>query len=445
VGAEGIKPHVVIVGGGFGGLHAAKALRKTPVRVTLVDRRNYHLFQPLLYEVATAGLSGADIAMPIRQILRKQANATVLLGEVVDIDTKRRRVVLADGVLHYDILVLAAGADLSYFGHDEWARHAAGLKCLDDAITIRRRILSAFEAAEREPDPDRRKELLTFVIVGGGPTGVELAGAIAEIATRTMTRDFRNFDPSEARIVLLEAADILAGMPPSLVAEARRQLERRGIEVRTGTPVTDVDEYGVQFNGSRIDTPTVLWAAGVSPSPLVRKLGVETKKGRVVTKDDLSVPGHPEIFVVGDLLGLDQDGQPLPGVAPVAQQSGKHAAANIARRVAGEPTRPFRYHDKGTIATVGRASAVARLRRVNLHGTSAWLLAWVVHIFWLIGFQNRISVFFGWIWSYLSWKRTARVILPAGRARAALPSARPASKDVQASHPEPLRPQAAGS
>jgi NADH:ubiquinone reductase (H+-translocating) len=416
------EPHVVIIGGGFGGLHAAKALRRAPVRVTLVDRRNYHLFQPLLYEVATAGLSAADIAMPIRQILRKQPNTTVLLGDVVDLELERRRVVLADGVLHYDMLVLAVGTELAWFGHDEWARHAAGLKCLDDAIAIRRRILCAFEAAERELDPDRRRLLLTFVIVGGGPTGVELAGAISEIATRTMVRDFRNFDPTDARIVLLEAADLLPGMPPKLVAEARRQLERRGVEVRTRCPVTGVDEHGVQFGDGHIDSPTVLWAAGVRPSPLVARMGVQTKKGRIVVHEDLSVPGHPEVFVVGDLLGLEQDGRLLPGVAPVAIQSGKHVAANIERTVAGEPRAPFRYHDKGTIATIGRASAVARLRRVSLHGLVAWLLGWVVHIFWIIGFQNRTSVMLGWIWSYVSWRRTARVILPARVAREALPA-----------------------
>jgi NADH:ubiquinone reductase (H+-translocating) len=439
------EPHVVIVGGGFGGLHAAKSLRRSPVRVTLVDRRNYHLFQPLLYEVATAGLSSADIASPIRQILRKQANATVLLGDVVDIELEHRRVVLVDGLLHYDYLVLAAGAELTWFGHDEWARHAAGLKCLDDALAIRRRILSAFEAAEREPDDGRRRRLLTFVIVGGGPTGVELAGAISEIATRTMARDFRNFDPKEARIVLLEAADILPGMPASLVAEAKRQLERRGVEVRTRSPVTGVDEYGVEFNGSRIDTPTVLWAAGVKPSSLVQRLGVETVKGRIVVHEDLSVPGRPEVFVVGDLLGLEQGGRLLPGVAPVAIQSGKHVAANITRRVEGAATKPFHYHDKGTIASVGRASAVARLPHVKLRGTIAWLLGWVVHIFWLIGFQNRMSVFIGWIWSYLSWRRTARVILPPAVARGGLPSAESATRQLEAPQGEALRPHAAGS
>lgn len=426
-------PHVVIVGGGFGGLNAAKACRRAPVRVTVVDRRNYHLFQPLLYEVATAGLSGPDIAVPIRQILRKQENATVLLGDVVDIELDERRVVLADGVLRYDYLILAAGAEVAYFGHEEWARHAAGLKCLDDAIEIRARILSAFEAAEREPDEQRRRVLLTFVVVGGGPTGVELAGALAEIATHTMARNFRNFDPADARIVLLEAAQLLPGMPPRLVAEAQRQLERRGIEVHTKTPVTEVDEQGVRFGESRIEAHTVLWAAGVQPSPLVEQLGVPTTKGRIVAERDLSVPGHPEVFVIGDLLYLEQDGEVLPWVAPLAIQSGEQAAANVARRVAGQPTQPFRYRDKGTIATIGRASAVARLRRINLHGPVAWLLAWVVHIFWLIGFQNRVSVLLGWAWSYFSWRRTARVILPETFARAALPPA-----DRRADHAEEL-------
>ena len=445
-----VRPHVVIVGGGFGGLNAAKALRRAPVRVTLVDRRNYHLFQPLLYEVATAGLSGADIAVPIRQIFRKHENTTVLLGEVVDVDIERRRVVLADGVLRYDYLVLAAGAEVAFFGHDEWARHAAGLKCLDDAVNIRSRILSAFEAAEREPDERRRATLLTFVIVGGGPTGVELAGAIAEIATRTMALDFRNFDPAEARIVLLEAAEVLPGMPPSLQAEARRQLERRGVEVLTGCPVTNVDARGVTFNGTRIETPTVLWAAGVRPTSLVEGLDVDTIKGRIAVHEDLSIPGHPEVFVVGDLLGLEQDGTLLPGVAPVAIQSGKVAAANIVHRIEGEATEGFRYHDKGTIASVGRASAVARLPRVNLHGPVAWLLAWVVHIFWLIGFQNRVSVFLGWAWSYLSWRRTARLILPEAYAHAALPSEGMTTHGEEldhAAHREPSgpRPYAAGS
>lgn len=393
------------------------------MRATLIDRRNHHLFQPLLYEVATAGLAGPDIAAPIRQILRKQENVTVLLGEVVDIEPENRRVVLRDGALRYDALVLATGADINWFGHEEWSDHAHGLKDLEDALEVRRRILLAFEAAERETDAERRRRWLTFVIVGGGPTGVELAGAIAEIATHTMARDFRNFDPSEARIILIEAVELLAGMPPELVAEAKRQLERRGVEVRTHAPVTNIDEEGVELDEQRIASRTVLWAAGVKPSSLGERLGVETVKGRIPVEDDLSVPGHPEIFAVGDLIAKEQDGEPLPGVAPVAIQSGECAAKNAVARLEGRPTGSFRYRDKGTIATIGRASAVARLPHFNLRGLVAWLLAWVVHIFWLIGFPNRVAVFLGWIWAYVSWRRTARVILPERIEPFALPPA----------------------
>ncbi len=415
MGSEGERLRVVIVGGGFGGLEAARALRKAPVAVTVVDRRNHHLFQPLLYQVATAALNPADIAAPIRSVLRRQRNAEVILGDVAAIDLPAGTVRLADGEpLPFDFLVLATGATHSYFGHDAWASLAPGLKTIEDALEIRRRILTAFERAERERDPEQQRALLTFVLVGGGPTGVELAGAISEIARSTLTRDFRHIHPESARVLLLEAVPrVLPAYVESLSDAARRQLERLGVEVRTGTPVTAIDAAGVTLgDGERIASRTVLWGAGVAASPLARTLGAPLDRaGRVRVAADLSVPGHPEAFVVGDLAAvLREDGRPVPGVAPAALQEGRHAARNIRRALAGEPPLPFRYVDKGQLATIGRAAAVADVRGLRFSGLVAWLTWLFVHIFFLIGFRNRVAVILQWAWSYLTFKRGARLI-----------------------------------
>jgi NADH dehydrogenase len=412
------RPHVVIVGGGFGGLAAAKGLARAPVEVTLLDRTNHHLFQPLLYQVATAGLSPAEIACPIRRILRRQRNTRVLLGEAVAIDPAARRVRLADGEIGYDYLILAAGAGHSYFGKDEWAVHAPGLKTLEDALEIRRRALFAFEEAERETDPEARRRALTFVVVGGGPTGVEMAGAFAEVARNTLAGDFRRIDPRTARILLVEAGPrLLPAYPEELSEKAKRQLEALGVKVWTGAAVTGVDASGVDVGGYRIDTRTVVWAAGVLASPLARSLGAPLDRaGRVKVLPDLTVPGLPSVFVIGDLASLEQDGRPVPGVAPAAIQMGAHAARNVVRAVRGEPLLPFRYRDKGSLATIGRKSAVADFGWVRLSGPVAWL-AWLgVHIFFLIGFRNRFVVLFTWAWAYLTYERSARLILgPGGR------------------------------
>jgi NADH dehydrogenase len=430
-----VPPHVVIVGGGFAGLTAAQALAGTPVDVTLVDRRNHHVFQPLLYQVATAGLSTTDIAAPLRHILRRHRNVTVLLGEVERVDAGAREVVLADGEVAYDFLLLATGATHSYFGHDEWAVHAPGLKTLEDALFIRRRTLLAFERAEREADAARRRGLLTFVIIGGGPTGVELAGTLVEIARHTLRREFRRMDPAEARVVLLEGLDrILPTYPPDLSAKARRQLEDLGAEVRTGARVTGVDAGGVWLGTERMEAGTVLWAAGVAASPLGRSLGAPVDRaGRVQVQPDLSVPGHPEILVIGDLAAIEQDGRPVPGVAPAAMQMGRHAARNVLRAVRGEPPQPFRYVDKGSLATIGRRAAVALLGRVKLSGFPAWA-AWLgVHIFFLIGFRNRFVVLMEWAIAYLTHQRSARLILEppesAGIAALAPPAAELSARD----------------
>ncbi len=407
-------PRVVIVGAGFAGLTAARALRGAPVRVTVVDRRNHHLFQPLLYQVATAALNPADISAPIRNVLRHQLNAQVVLGEVTGVDLAARRVQLADGVaLPYDRLIIGTGATHSYFGRDAWAPLAPGLKTVEDAVEIRRRVLLAFERAEREQDPAARRALLTFVVVGGGPTGVELAGALAEIARHTLAADFRHIDPESARVVLLEALPhVLPAYAAPMQASARRQLERLGVEVRTGAPVTAIDGDGVTAGGHRIPSRTVLWGAGVAASPLGRALGAPVDRaGRVEVRPDLGLPGHPEVAVVGDLAALRQEnGSLVPGVAPAAIQAGRHAARNVIRALRGEPPLAFHYRDKGMLATIGRAAGVADIRGLRFSGLTAWLLWLFVHVFFLIGFRNRVAVILQWAWSYLTWRRGARLI-----------------------------------
>ncbi len=429
--------HVVIVGAGFAGLRAARVLGRAPVRVTVLDRKNHHLFQPLLYQVATAALSPGDIAAPIRHVLRKQRNTEVLLADVRAIRPAEHAVVLDPGELHYDRLVLATGATHSYFGHPEWARVAPGLKTIEDAIEIRRRLLGAFEMAERERDPARQRPWLTFVVVGAGPTGVELAGALSEIARNTLARDFRRFSPASARVLLLEAAPrVLPPYPPELSEKARRQLERLGVEVRTGAQVTSIDREGVVASGERVEARTVLWGAGVAASPLARSLGVPLDRaGRVPVAPDLSVPGFPDVFVAGDLAAVAQDGTPVPGVAPAALQMGEAAAMNVLRDVRGEPRRPFRYRDKGTLATIGRASAVARIGRFRFGGVVAWLLWLFVHILFLVGFRNRVAVILEWAWSYATFKRAVRLIT--GPLAPTLPDVPPPA--VPSEPPLPLR------
>lgn len=407
------KPHVVVVGAGFGGLAAVKALRRAPVRITLVDRRNHHLFQPLLYQVATGGLSPGEIAYPIRAILRRQKNAQVLMAEVSGIDLERRQVRLADGVLDYDYLILATGARHAYFGHPEWEPFAPGLKDVEDALEIRRRILLAFEHAEREPDAERRRALLTFAIVGAGPTGVELAGAIADIARRVMIEDFRQIDPRDARIVLLEGGErVLPAFPPRLSAKAEAALRKLGVEVRTRTLVTEVGPEHVTAGGERIATATAMWAAGVTASPLARSLGLPLDRaGRVAVTPELNLAQHPEAYVIGDLAICDDGhGHALPGLAPVAMQQGRAAARNLMRDLAGRARRRFRYVDKGNLATIGRARAVADIRGLQLSGLPAWLVWIFVHILYLIGFRNRILVSLEWGWDYLSFQQAARLI-----------------------------------
>ena len=406
-------PHVVIVGGGFGGLDAARALDGAPVRVTLLDRHNYHLFQPLLYQVATASLSPGDIASPIRWILRRQKNVEVLLAEVRAIDPAARRVVIDDGTtIAFDYLIIAAGTAHSYFGHNDWAAIAPGLKTLDDALEMRRRVLLAFEAAERASDPELQRRLLTFVIVGGGPTGVELAGALAEIARQTLRDDFRHIHPESSRILLLEGGPyVLPTFDASLRDSAVASLQRLGVEVRTGAVVTGVDPHGVQIGADRIDAQTVLWAAGVAASPVAKSLGVPLDRaGRVPAEPTLAVPGFPNVFVVGDLCALKQDGVPLPGVAQVAMQEGAHASQNILRAIAGRPLEPFRYTDYGTMAVIGRGSAIGVVRGVKLRGLFGWLFWLFLHIFWLIGFRNRFVVFTEWAWAYVTFQRRVRLI-----------------------------------
>ena len=412
--SENKVPHVVIVGGGFGGLWAARGLAGAPVRITLVDRCNHHLFQPLLYQVATAGLSSPDIAAPLRHILRRQANVTVLMDEVEHVDAAGKAIELAHGGrISYDYLVLASGARHAYFGHDEWAEHAPGLKTLDDALAIRRRILAAFERAEAESDEATRRAWLTFAVIGGGPTGVELAGTLAEIARHTLKREFRNADPSHARVLLVEAGPrVLPALPESLSAKAQRQLEHLGVEVLTGRAVTAIDAHSLQLGDERIATRTALWAAGVAASPLGRDLGVAVDRaGRVPVAPDLSVPGHAEIYVVGDLASVAHDGKPVPGVAPAAKQMGAHAARAIRARLAGRDADAFRYADAGSLATIGRMAAVADLGRIKLSGLIAWWFWLFIHIFFLIGFRSRLIVMINWAWSYWTYQRHARIIV----------------------------------
>jgi NADH dehydrogenase len=426
-----LNPHIVVVGGGFGGLNAARALAGADVRVTLLDRHNYHLFQPLLYQVATASLSPGDVASPIRWILRHQKNVEVLLADVRAIDPAGRRVLLdpspgeagrhVENAIAYDYLVLAAGAAHAYFGHPEWAAHAPGLKTLDDALEMRRRVLLAFESAEREPDAEAQRRLLTFVIVGAGPTGVELAGALAEIARQSLREDFRHIHPESARIVLVEGSPyVLAPFPDPLRDAARRALERLGVEVRTGSMVTGVDadgvtieteDAGLKARATRISAGTVLWAAGVAASPIARSLGVPLDRaGRVTPEPTLALTAHPNIFVVGDVCAFTQDGQPLPGVAQVAMQQGTRAGHNIRHAIAGRALDPFRYKDYGIMATIGRGAAVGDVFGLKISGFVAWLFWIVLHIFWLIGFRNRFVVMTEWAWAYVTHQRRVRLI-----------------------------------
>ena len=414
------RPHVVIIGGGFGGLAAARALRKAPVRVTLVDRKNHHLFQPLLYQVATASLNPSDISAPLRRVLRKQQNLRVLLGEVRAIDTVGRCVKLHgaadDDVLRYDYLIVASGASHAYFGHDEYEPWAPGLKSIEDAVEIRRRVLTAYEEAERARDPEERRRWLTFVIVGAGPTGVELAGAFGEISRQTLPGEYSSFDPAQARILLVEGGPrILPTFAAALSARAQRTLERLGVEVRLGTPVTHVDATGVRIgpdgHEERVEARTVVWAAGVQASPIVGALPAEhDRAGRVLVAPDLTLPAAPEIAVIGDAAHVLSDGKMVPGLAPAAMQMGRHAARNIVRRLGGASTLPFRYRDKGTMATIGRGSGIAERGRVKVAGFVGWLAWLFIHLLFLIGFRNRVVVLFDWAWAFFTRQRNARLI-----------------------------------
>jgi len=408
------KPKVVIIGAGFGGLEAAKALKRATADVIVIDRHNHHCFQPLLYQVATAALSPADIAWPIRHILRPQRNATVLMEEVQGIDPEKKVLHTQYGEIAYDYLIIATGATHSYFGHDEWSKFAPGLKRIEDATRIRRSILIAFERAEVTQDQDQQRRLLTFVIVGGGATGVEMAGAIADVAGQTLAADFRRIDPRSARIVLVEAGPrLLPTFPPSLSDYALRTLTRSGVEVKTDTLVTKCDANGVDLKNGRIDADTVIWAAGVTASPAVRWLNTEADRaGRVKVGADLSVPGHPEIFVVGDTAAVtDSKGQPVPGIAPAAKQMGKYVGKLISARIAGrEWKKPFRYMHLGELATIGRRAAVVKFGALELKGFLGWLFWSLAHIYFLIGLRNRFVVAFNWFWDYITFQRGARLI-----------------------------------
>ena len=410
------RPRVIVIGGGFGGLSAVRALRSAAVDVLLIDRVNHHTFQPLLYQVATAGLAAPSIAAPLRHILRRQRNATVLLGEVRTIDVADRRVDV-DGVWHpYDFLIVATGSTHAYFGHDEWAAHAPGLKTLDDALRIRARILTAFERAEATEDPAVQMEWLTFLIVGAGATGVELAGTLAEIARHTLEREFRHIDPAAARILLVEAGPrVLPAFPPSLSEKARRQLERLGVLVRTGHAVTGLDGRGVWMGGERIAARTVLWAAGVAASPVGAALGVAVDRaGRVPVTAQLCVAAHPEIFVVGDLAAVPAGTGPVPAIAPAAKQMGRYAATAILAKLSGREVRDFRYRHSGSLATIGRMAAVVDFGRIRLSGTLAWWIWLTAHVYFLIGFRNRVVVLIDWAEAYWSYRRGARIIIPVG-------------------------------
>jgi NADH:ubiquinone reductase (H+-translocating) len=407
------KPRVVIIGGGFGGLEAAKKLACEEVRLTIIDRTNYHLFQPLLYQVATAALSPADIAAPIRAVLSKCKNVEVILAEVQSVDVNSKKVKLTDGEVDYDYLIVATGARHSYFGHPEWERLAPGLKSLEDAVEIRRRILMAFEFAERTHDEAARKAAMTFVIVGGGPTGVEMAGAIAEIARYTLTKDFRHIDPSQARVILVEGEPkVLAAYPDDLRDSAMTQLADLGVEVRTGIHATNLSEQGLQVGDEFIPCRVKIWAAGNNASSVGKSLDAPVDRaGRVMVKDDLTIPEHPEVQVIGDLANFPhQTGEPLPGVSPVAMQQGRHAAANVLMMIQGDQPQRFWYFDKGSMATIGRDKAVADLKLVHLTGIPAWLAWLFVHIIFLVGFRNRLAVLFQWAWAYFSFNKGARLI-----------------------------------
>ena len=417
----GERNKVVIIGGGFGGLSLARSLKSAPVDVVLIDRLNYHLFQPLLYQVATGSLSPANVATPLREILRKQRNVTVFLGDVIDVDAANRRVILRDGSVSYDTLVVASGSSHQYFGHDQWEKFAPGLKTVDDATEMRTRILLAFEAAEREPTPEKRRAWMTFVIVGGGPTGVELAGALGEIAHDTLRHDFRDIDPSSAQIILVEGTDrLLPTYPPSLSAAARKMVERLKVTVRTSAFVVDVQPHSVAIRHGdtteRVSTRTVLWAAGVLASPLGQVLAKQAgapldKAGRVIVQPDLAIPNHPEIFVIGDLANFShQGGKPLPGVAQPAIQEGRYVAKVIERRLQGQSSKAFHYNDWGNLAVIGRGAAVADLNRLRLKGWPAWLIWVFVHLANIVEFQNRLLVLLQWGWLYITYDRSARLI-----------------------------------
>jgi NADH dehydrogenase len=406
------RPHVVIVGAGFAGLYAARALRRAPVRVTVIDRKNHHLFQPLLYQVATAALNPSDIAAPIRGLLGRRG-VRVLLADVERVDVPRKQVILEDGEVAYDYLIVATGATHSYFGHNEWAQHAPGLKTLEDALDIRGRVLAAFETAERVEDGALRQELLTFALIGGGATGVEMAGALAEISRQALARDFQNIDPREARIILFEGmGKVLPPYPDTLSEAALRSLRKLGVEVRTGAQVTEVDARGIRVGDERIPARTIIWAAGVAASPLAGSLGAPLDRaGRVQVTQFLTVPGHDEIFVVGDLAHVEQEGQPVPGVAPAAMQMGKHAARNMRFQIDGTPMLPFSYWDRGTFAVIGRGSAVGvAFRRFRMKGVLAWFAWLFIHLLFLIGFRNRLGVLLNWAYSYLTYRRAVRMI-----------------------------------
>jgi NADH dehydrogenase len=425
--------NVVIIGGGFGGLYAAKALANQPVQVTLIDRTNHHLFQPLLYQVATAGLSPGEIAQPIRHILKEAQNISVIMGVVEGVDARANIVRTKAKEYPYDFLIIAAGARHSYFGHDEWEMFAPGLKTLPDALELRRRILNAFEIAETAPDERVREAALTFVVIGAGPTGVEMAGAISELAKRTLVDDFRQIRTGHARIILLDAASrILPSFTPDLSNSANEQLKQIGVEVRVDTKVVSVTAEGVRLENEFISTRTVIWAAGNSASPLAGQLSAETdRQGRVLINEDLSVPGNPRIFAIGDMVNFShQTGQPLPGVAPVAMQMGTHAAQNILALVQGKPSRRFKYLNKGTMATIGRNRAVADLNGIRFGGFAAWLSWLLVHLIFLVGLRNRIQVFIQWVWAYFTYARGARLIYGPFQPAVRPSEQRPASEEV---------------